>query len=131
MDVLRELALQITWDGEAEPSVWAPLGDFFGTAPGVNQYRSLPLGMTEEGWWYCYWYMPFAKERARRAGQRRQDSAQGRPSRSSTRRWRSRSTSWRGSTPSGIATRSCRAEPERAIDWPMLQDRGRGPLLSA
>jgi len=61
-DVLRELALQIKWDGEREPSVWAPLGDFFGTAPGANAYRSLPLGYTEDGWWYCSWYMPFAKQ---------------------------------------------------------------------
>jgi hypothetical protein len=52
-EVLRELALQIKWDGESEPSVWAPLGDFFGTAPGANPYRSLPLGLTEDGWWYC------------------------------------------------------------------------------
>lgn len=61
-DVLRELTLQIKWDGEAEPSVWAPLGDFFGTAPGANEYRSLPLGHAADGWWYCAWYMPFAKE---------------------------------------------------------------------
>jgi hypothetical protein len=40
--------------------VWTPLGDFFGTAPGINKYKSLPLGMTDEGF-YCYWYMPFAK----------------------------------------------------------------------
>ena len=58
-DLLRTLTLQITWDGEATPSVWAPLGDFFGTAPGGNQYSSLPLGHTSDGWWYCYWYMPF------------------------------------------------------------------------
>ena len=57
-DVLRELALRISWDGEAQPSVWAPLGDFFGTAPGVNKYKSLPLGMTIHGF-YCHWYMPF------------------------------------------------------------------------
>jgi len=62
LNTLRELALQIKWDGETTPSVWAPLGDFFGTAPGVNQYRSLPLGVGEDGWWYCNWYMPFAKE---------------------------------------------------------------------
>jgi hypothetical protein len=62
IDVLRELALQIKWDGEANPSVWAPLGDFFGTAPGVNYYRSLPLGVDKDGWWYCNWYMPFARE---------------------------------------------------------------------
>jgi len=43
---LREVALEIRWDGQERPSVWAPLGDFFGTAPGLNQYRSLPLGMS-------------------------------------------------------------------------------------
>jgi hypothetical protein len=57
-DVLRELTLHMYWDGESEPSVWAPLGDFFGTAPGVNTYDSLPLGMTEREF-HCYWYMPF------------------------------------------------------------------------
>jgi len=59
--VLRELALQIKWDGETEPSVWAPLGDFFGTAAGLNPYKSLPLGVTEDGQWYCLWFMPFAQ----------------------------------------------------------------------
>ncbi|MCX5646764.1 MAG: DUF2961 domain-containing protein [Phycisphaerae bacterium] len=59
-DVLRELVLCIYWDGESQPSVWAPLGDFFGTAPGVNKYKSLPLGMRNDGF-YCHWYMPFAK----------------------------------------------------------------------
>src|SRR5262249_11194543 len=58
-DPLRELALQIRWDGEQDPSVWAPLGDFFGTAPGANRYRSFPVGLAEDGWWYCRWYMPF------------------------------------------------------------------------
>jgi len=58
--VLRELALSITWDDDAEPSVWAPLGDFFGSAPGVNYYRSLPLGMTDGGF-YSHWFMPFAE----------------------------------------------------------------------
>ena len=59
-DILRGLALSIKWDGEQEPSVWSPLGDFFGTAPGINLYKSLPLGMTESGF-YSYWYMPFEK----------------------------------------------------------------------
>ncbi len=58
-DLLRELVLRIYWDGESRPSVWVPLGDFFGTAPGINKYKSLPLGMTDEGF-YCYWYMPFS-----------------------------------------------------------------------
>jgi hypothetical protein len=60
-DLLRQLALKITWDDDKEPAIWAPLGDFFGTAAGANKYRSLPLGLTEDGQWYCYWYMPFAQ----------------------------------------------------------------------
>ena len=59
--VLRELVLQISWDGEDTPSVWCPLGDFFGTAPGVNYYRSLPLGVTEDVF-YSNWFMPFSSE---------------------------------------------------------------------
>ena len=60
-DRLRELCLRITWDDEARPAVWTPLGDFFGAAPGFNPYRSLPLGMTEDDF-YSFWYMPFAKK---------------------------------------------------------------------
>ena len=57
-DALRQLALRITWDDEKSPAVWTPLGDFFGTAPGENLYKSFPVGMTEDGY-YSNWYMPF------------------------------------------------------------------------
>ena len=57
---LRELAFSLTWDDDKQPAVWTPLGDFFGTAPGINLFKSLPTGMTKEGF-YAYWYMPFAK----------------------------------------------------------------------
>jgi len=60
-EALRSLTLSIYWDGETEPSVWSPVGDFFGCAPGINPYRSLPLGMTPEQF-YSHWYMPFAQE---------------------------------------------------------------------
>lgn len=63
MAQLRELALQITFDGQQQPAVWTPLGDFFGTAPGVNFYKSLLTGMVDGGDTveaYAYWYMPFA-----------------------------------------------------------------------
>ncbi|OPJ62531.1 glycoside hydrolase family 172 protein [Clostridium oryzae] len=58
--VLRDLTISIKWDNDAKPAVWAPLGDFFGSAPGINPYRSLPIGMSEE-LFYCYWYMPFGE----------------------------------------------------------------------
>ena len=57
---LRELTVSMYWDGEGALSVWAPLGDFFGSACGYIPYQSLPLGMETNGWMYCYWYMPFA-----------------------------------------------------------------------
>jgi len=56
---LRDVVLTVTFDDASKPQVWAPLGDFFGTAPGLNPYPGLPLGMTKEGWLYCYWYMPY------------------------------------------------------------------------
>ncbi|MFQ6131138.1 MAG: glycoside hydrolase family 172 protein, partial [Armatimonadota bacterium] len=58
---LRECLLTITFDDETEPSVWCPLGDFFGSTPGLNTYQSLPVGMKEDGTCYSNWYMPFAK----------------------------------------------------------------------
>jgi hypothetical protein len=54
---LRGLILKITFDGE--PTVETPLGDFFGSAPGINPYSTLPLGMNQEGEMYCHWFMPF------------------------------------------------------------------------
>jgi len=59
---MRGLAIRITWDGEKTPAVWAPLGDFFGSAPGINDYSSFPLGMGHgEAGFYSRWYMPFEK----------------------------------------------------------------------
>jgi len=58
-DILRELTISIFWDGEKLPSVWAPLGDFFATSPGVNPFRTLPMGCID-GAFYSYWYMPYA-----------------------------------------------------------------------
>jgi len=60
MAALRQLVLKITFDNQKKPAVWCPLGDFFGTAPGINHYRSLTTGMTKEGY-YSYWYMPFGE----------------------------------------------------------------------
>ncbi|AWX44950.1 hypothetical protein HME9304_01956 [Flagellimonas maritima] len=57
-EILRKTILEISWDDENEPSVWSPLGDFFGSAPGCNEYKTLPMGMTKN-WMYSYWYMPF------------------------------------------------------------------------
>lgn len=59
-NILRQLVIKITWDNDVVPSVFVPFGDFFGTAAGANEYRSLPCGLFD-GEWYSYWYMPFEK----------------------------------------------------------------------
>jgi hypothetical protein len=61
---LREVVLTIQFDDAAKPQVWAPVGDFFGTAPGINPYPGLPLGMTRDGLMYCYWFMPYRQTAA-------------------------------------------------------------------
>jgi len=58
VEALRQLILKIYWDGSPSPAVWSPVGDFFGSAPELVEYKSLPLGITSE-YLYSYWYMPF------------------------------------------------------------------------
>ena len=45
--ILRELAISMTWDDDKSPSVWSPLGDFFGIGAGENLNRTLASGMTK------------------------------------------------------------------------------------
>jgi hypothetical protein len=59
----RKLVLRIYWDGEAAPSVEAPVGDFFGVGHGLNRnFSSLPINCSSEGRARnSYWFMPFRK----------------------------------------------------------------------
>jgi hypothetical protein len=59
-NLLRQLAIRITWDNESEPAVWAPLGDFFADAVIPVKYRNLVTGISDDGQWYTYWYMPYS-----------------------------------------------------------------------
>ncbi len=120
--------LQITWDGEAKPAVWSPLGDFFGTAPGVNLYRSFPLGMTEEGC-YCNWYMPFANaakfELVNEGTKPRTLDLEGtyEPLRRPIEQLGRFHAKWHRDA-------FLPEDPERRkIDWTMLKTEGRGPVL--
>lgn len=54
---LRQTLLIIEFDDER--TVVCPLGDFFGTNPGINPYESLPLGMTPDGVLWSHWVMPY------------------------------------------------------------------------
>lgn len=121
---LRELAVQMHWDNELEPSVWSPFADFFGTSGG-NNYRSLPLGHTGAEWWYSHWYMPFETE--------------GRISLVNDGKEPRKVTVEVGHAPlTKPAERFARfhakwhrdaflpSEPERAIDWTILNTQGKG-----
>ncbi len=58
-DALRQCLLEITFDGLQPPAVLAPLGDFFGVAPGLHPYQGLPCGLSKDGEFYAHWVMPF------------------------------------------------------------------------
>ncbi|MBP7933209.1 MAG: DUF2961 domain-containing protein [Phycisphaerae bacterium] len=58
---LNHLWLKIWWDGQEKPSVDVPLGPFFGSALGETAVRSLAIGMSSSGPYYCYLPMPFRK----------------------------------------------------------------------
>ena len=59
-DYLRRIALKMYWDGETNPSVEAPLGDFFGDGFAKKHYTSLLMGESSGGF-YCYLPMPFRR----------------------------------------------------------------------
>jgi len=57
--ILRQAILRIGFDGASSPQVEAPLGDFFGAAPGINPYHSLPFSVLPDGSMICRFHMPF------------------------------------------------------------------------
>jgi hypothetical protein len=61
--VLRDLVIRMYWDGEENPSVESPLGDFFcnGFARGY-QVNSLPIVVNPARGFNCYFPMPFRKK---------------------------------------------------------------------
>lgn len=59
-----KLTLRMYWDGEENPSVECPLGDFYGIGFGVDKpFTSIPIRVSSEGRGRnCYWPMPFRKK---------------------------------------------------------------------
>jgi hypothetical protein len=60
-NLLRTTLLKMRWDSEPSDAVDAPVGDFFGNGFDRIPYRSLPMGLTKDGWYYSYFAMPFGK----------------------------------------------------------------------
>ena len=62
---LRNLIIRMYWDGEENPSVEAPIGDFFGLGHAKRKkFISLPFQMTPRGGrgFNCWWPMPFSQK---------------------------------------------------------------------
>ncbi len=58
----RLTILRIYWDGEKEPSVECPVGDFFACGMGrYVQVTSLAVCVNPKSGFNCYWMMPFRK----------------------------------------------------------------------
>jgi hypothetical protein len=58
-ETLRRTTLVMRFDGEE--TVHAPLGDFFGSGPGLNPYSSLPLVVEADGTLLSRWPMPYRR----------------------------------------------------------------------
>jgi len=54
---LRRLLLDISYDNE--PGIRSPLGDFFGSGPGINPYENLFFTVCPTGWMTSRLVMPF------------------------------------------------------------------------
>ena len=61
--LLRSTLLKIHWDEETKDSVDCPVGDFFGNGFNRAPYKSLVMGLTEEGY-YSYFSMPYGRRAA-------------------------------------------------------------------
>ena len=59
--LLRSLVVECTWDGAAQPSVQAPLGDFFCNGLHPRRFASLPLANVD-GTYLCRLPMPFRRQ---------------------------------------------------------------------
>jgi len=59
-DKERRVILRAYWDGDEDPAILCPAGDFFGYAWGEPATKSLLVG-TSNGVDYCYFPMPFDK----------------------------------------------------------------------
>ena len=56
---LRQTVLHVYFDESPWGQVQAPLGDFFGAAPGVNPYQSLPFTVLPDGTMISRFVMPY------------------------------------------------------------------------
>ena len=59
---MRSTVIRADFDGKRR--VWAPVGGFFGSGPGLNSFKGWWRQVEQDGWMTCWWPMPF-RESAR------------------------------------------------------------------
>ena len=58
---LRQTVMHVYFDDYPLGQIQSPVGDFFGAAPGINPYDSVPFTVQPDGTMICRYFMPFAK----------------------------------------------------------------------
>ena len=63
MTSARDIILRLYWDGQINPAVEVPLGDFFASASNADYQpvNSLAVCVNPKNGYNCYWEMPFRK----------------------------------------------------------------------
>jgi hypothetical protein len=61
-EILRKCILSIYFDSASVPQVQAPMGDFFGAAPGIVPYSSFPFTVRQDSVMVCRFMMPYKRE---------------------------------------------------------------------
>ena len=59
---MRSTVIMADFDGRQR--VWAPVGEFFGSGPGLNTFKGWWRQVAEDGWMTCWWPMPFKETAA-------------------------------------------------------------------
>ena len=59
---LRQTVMHLSFDRYPWAQVQSPVGDFFGAAPGINPYQSMPFTIDPDGTMTCRYVMPFESE---------------------------------------------------------------------
>ena len=125
---LRSTVLSICCDGQQ--TVWAPVGDFFGSGVGLNPYRDHYREVGRDGCMRCWWVMPFSRTcriELKNVGSRPVDVTLG-PIEASNWNWNDRSmlfhATWRQEYP--IQTKA----QAGTCDWNFVQINGRGCTLA-
>jgi hypothetical protein len=55
----RSCIIRAEFDGEE--TIWCPVGDFFGSGVGLNNYQDFYRSVGEDGWMRCRWTMPYER----------------------------------------------------------------------